>query len=72
MLDKFTFTAYAFRILKDDPEVFNDFDRLLIHRVMTQGDALMSKEEMEKFDELSHRAYNRLLNIKEDSHESRD
>lgn len=64
MLDKFTFTAYAFRILKDDPDVFSDFDRLLIHRVMTQGDALLTEAEMDKFDEISARAYKVLLNGK--------
>jgi hypothetical protein len=65
MLDKFTFTAYAFRILKDDPKVFDDFDRLLIHRVMTQGDALMTEAEMDKFDELTERAYKHLIRNKE-------
>lgn len=64
MLDKFTFTAYAFRVLKDDPDVFSDFDRILIHRVMTQGDAHLSAEEMDKFDEISARAYKVLLNGK--------
>lgn len=65
MLDKLTFTAYAFRILKDDPDIFSDFDRLLIHRVMTQGDAHLTEAEMDKFEEISVRAYEALLGGKD-------
>lgn len=61
MLDKYTFVAYAYRNLKDRDDLFSPFDRLLIHRFMTQGDALMSDEEMEKFNEISSRIMKELF-----------
>ena len=62
MLDKFTFIAYAFRVLKDDPKVFNPFDRYLIHRAMTKGNSVLTKEEEERFEDLQEIAYKALLN----------
>lgn len=61
-MDRFTFVAYAFRVLKDT-DLFNDFDRILIHKVMTKGNALLSKEEEEKFDFLALKAYRKMLNL---------
>lgn len=62
MLDKFTFTAYAFRILKDT-EFFSVFDRILIHKAMTKGDSTLTEEESIKFDLLVDKVYRHMLKL---------